>query len=422
MPATTKKQLLEDYNSKHAEAKSLFSKGDDMTTEDVARFDALQGEMDNVKAQFAEFERLNVLKTRFDSHEEFLATPRPPGGMGHPPPGDDGASTPAYRHALKSIGQAWVESDAYKSFRTGRRDARGVLELPGYDAFAGLKATLTTTGLTSYDRQPGIVTLGQQRLTVADLLAQGETTAPVIRYMRENSLTNAAAMVAEGGLKPEATWDLAEQDSPVRKIAVTSKVTDEMFADFPQTRDYVDQRMRFMVGTTEEAQLLNGDGAGSNLRGLLATLGIQTRAVGADTLADALFKAIVDVQTVGFDEPSGMIIHPRNWQTLKLARDANGQYYGGGPFTGAYGVGGVVMVQTYWGLPVVATTAIPVNTALIGAFRTQCQVFRRMGIQVDAAYQNEADFKSNLVCLRAEERLALCVYRPLSLIKVTGLT
>jgi hypothetical protein len=47
-----------------------------------------------------------------------------------------------------------------------------------YESGYGFKTTFTTATatVTGYDRQPGIVVLGQQMPTVADLLAQGQTT------------------------------------------------------------------------------------------------------------------------------------------------------------------------------------------------------------------------------------------------------
>ena len=90
------------------------------------------------------------------------------------------------------------------------------------------------------------------RALTPDLLGQGQTDANTIRYVREDAYTNAATTVAEEGAKPEATFDTSEADAAVRKIAVTAKITDELYADFPAMRTYIDGRLRFMVGATEE--------------------------------------------------------------------------------------------------------------------------------------------------------------------------
>jgi hypothetical protein len=47
-------------------------------------------------------------------------------------------------------------------------------------------------------------------------------------------------------------------------------------------RDYIDNRMRFMLGLTEETELLSGDGTGVHLIGILSRTGLQTQAKRGD--------------------------------------------------------------------------------------------------------------------------------------------
>ena len=318
------------------------------------------------------------------------------------------------------LGDAFTRSEGYKANRGDGRKQFSV-EFP----FVSVRATATLSGLniTAHDRQPGLVQLDQQRLTIADLLAPGTTSLNSIKYLRETSYINSATAVAEGALKPEATWALSEVDAPVKKVAITSKVTDELFNDQPSVMSYINGRMRFMVEEAEEDQILNGTGVGANLTGILNTAGIQTQAKGVDSAVDAIFKAIMDkVFTIGRAQASGIVMHPTNWSAIRLLKDANNQYYGGGPFTGAYGnPGSGVMFEMLWGLPVVVTTRIAAGTALVGDFRRNAQIFRRQGITIDSTNSNEDDFKKNLIALRAEERFALAVYRPPAFASVTGL-
>lgn len=321
------------------------------------------------------------------------------------------------RHEVKgkregsTLGSMFVESESYKAFAPFRQGQVAGIESP----MRGFKATFDTAAstLTSFDRPPGMVLVGVQRLTVADLLAQGQTTMNTIRYVKEDTYTNAATTVAEGALKPEATFDTSEVDAPVRKIAVTAKVTDEMFADFPIIRDYIDNRLRFMVAEREEAQLLNGNGTAPNLRGILQTSGIQTQAKGADPTPDAFYKALVKVRAVGFFEPDGIVAHPNDWTDVRLLRTADGLYIWGSPSEPG--------LERLWGLPVVVTTAITEGTGLVGAFKLGAQVFYREGIRVESTNSNEDDFKKNLIAIRAEQREALAVYRPMAFCTVTGI-
>lgn len=279
----------------------------------------------------------------------------------------------------------------------------------------------TSAGLTSIEKLPGVIQLGVRPLMVKDLIAPGATSNTTVRYIREVSFTNYATPVGEGIAKPEALFEYAEVDAPVRKIAAYTKVTDELFADYLAVASYINQRLPYMVERAEEDQILNGDGISPDLLGILQTPGIQTQAKGADTAPDAIYKAMTKVRFTGFFEPDGLIIHPTDFQNLRLLKDSAGQYLGGGPFTGAYGNSPLVQFDSLWGKPCAITPAITVGTALVGSFRLGAQYFQRQGLTVEMTNSDQDDFIKNRMTIRVEERLALAVYRPLAFSTVTGL-
>ena len=49
---------------------------------------------------------------------------------------------------------------------------------------------------------------------------------------------------------------------------------------------------------------------------------------------------------------------------------------------------------------------------LTGAFSFAAQIFDRMDIEVLLSTENDKDFETNQISIRAEERLAFAVYRP----------
>lgn len=321
----------------------------------------------------------------------------------------------------RSVGEFVTTSPAYREFCKGNGRRTLSLEVPfGFSRTTGDPAT--TTGLTSIDKQPGILLLGQQPPRVADLMTQTPTNNTTIRYISENSLTNAATAVAENGSLPEATWDLVETDAAVRKIGVIGRVTDEFFQDYDATRDYINNRLAYMVAIKEDNALLNADASANQIRGLLQFAGIQTQAQGTDTALDALYKAINKVRTVGFFEPDAIVLHPNDLQNFRLMKDKNGQYYFGGPFTGSYGQpGSPGFVLFIWGLPVVWTTSIASGTALVGAFRMGAQIFRKLGLTIETTNSDASDFQFNRIAIRANTRLTLACYRPLAFCTATGL-
>lgn len=324
---------------------------------------------------------------------------------------------------LGSVGEQFVRSEAYKKLKASgnlgstRKWSTGAVEINA--------ATMTTTAspVIQPDVQTGVVELNFQAPRVADLMPNGQTNSNMIRYLKEVTATNAADTVAEEGQKPESTLVLDEVDEPVRKIATIMRVTDEMLEDYAQTRSYIDGRLGFFVRLAEDDQLLNGSGVAPDLTGILNRAGLQAaQALGADTRPDAVYKQITNIRTNAFVEPDGLVIHPSDWQDFRLAKDANNQYYAGGPFYGPYGNGGSAGENpNLWGLRVVVTTRIAAGTALVGAFASSAQVFRKGGLTLDATNSHSDDFAYNRTAIRAEERVALAVYRPGAFGTVTGL-
>jgi HK97 family phage major capsid protein len=320
----------------------------------------------------------------------------------------------------KSLGQQFVEHDNYKrlmdnggvSGKTGRWStggielkatlAEGTAGAPG----PGFAPVATPTVL------PGIVGTLFQPTTVLDLIPDGVTTTPLLRYLVEVAITNAAAAVAELGLKPESAITFANVDETLKKIATFLPVSDEMLEDFEQIRSYIDARLRLFVALQEEVQVLRGDGTGNNMVGILNRPGLAPTiirgtapSVAGDNAMDAVYRQITAVRTGSFLEPDAVVIDPVGWQGVVLAKDNNGQYYAGGPFMST-------ATPTLWGKPVVATTAMPAETALVGAFKQASQTFTKGEIVVEASNSHADFFQRNVTALRAERRRLLALYRP----------
>jgi len=327
-----------------------------------------------------------------------------------------------------SFGRSIVDSDGYKSMLAGQSKGVQVEVKAAATIDEGAPATFNGGGglggqLVAPQFLPGIVPLKFQQLTIADLLAQGTTDSASLTYVIEAAFQDLTATVAEKGTKPQLDLTLARRQDNVAKIANVAKVTDEMFQDAPQFEAYLSNRMVFGVKRAEEAQLLNGNGTSPNLQGILNRTGLApavttTAGLTAVKAMEGIFNQITALRATSFVEPDAIVIHPNDWQTIRLGKDSQGQYYAGGPFTGAYGNGGYTNVADIWGVKAVITTAIAQGTVLVGGFQESGQVFRRQGITLEMTNSNVDDFVNNLITLRAEERLALAVYRPAGFGKV----
>ena len=282
------------------------------------------------------------------------------------------------------------------------------------------KATPTVTTGLSQVQYGGVVGLPLQRPTVADLLLSGSISGNAYTYFVEGAVTGGPGAVAESALKPELSGQFTPVTEALTKLAGWTKESDELIEDFSALSSVVESRLVSRLAIAEEAQILNGSGTAPNLRGILNRVGIQTetQAASPDSAQDAIFRAITKVQTATFLDADFIVINPADYQALRLAKDANGQYFGGGFFSGAYGNGGVSANPNLWGLRTVVTSAIAAKTVLVGSGQA-AQVFRKGGVRVDMANTNEDDFVNNRVTVRAEERLLLAVYRPTAYVKVT---
>lgn len=321
---------------------------------------------------------------------------------------------PAHRKAL-SIGEAFVKSDGYKALI--ERGISGAWSTGSVDIESkALLSTLGTGGdtegqdLVDRDFRPGIVEKLFERLTVANLMAQGNTNSNLVRYMKETLATNAAAGVVEAAAKPESSLEFDGIDASVKKIATFLPVTDEMLEDAPALMSYINARLSLFVALEEERQLLYGATA-AEVAGLFGQIPANNKGMRkAGTVvndADHIFRAMSRVREA-YLEPDGIVIHPNDWEgiaTMKTGISNDNTYLGPGPFAGEWG-------KVLWGMRVVVTSAVAEAAPIIGAFGTAAQIFRRGGLSVEASNSHASYFIENKTAIRAEERLALAVYRP----------
>ena len=318
-----------------------------------------------------------------------------------------------------SIGEWFVKSAAFTDYSASRRQSPEVeLEvgklLERMPEF-GAKDLFTTGDYPSVSRRlPGYIEYPRVRPTIASLMPQGTTEQAALTYVAELEGTNAAGFVAEGEEKPESALGFEERTAAVRKIATWLPVTDEIMEDEPALRSIIDARLRLFIELAEEEALVNGANNNSpNFRGFLNEPGIQTQAKGNDPTPDAVMKAMTKIQVNAKFQPSGVVMHPFDWQNIRLLKTADGVYIWGSPAEEG--------PMRLWGLPVGPSEALPQGTAVVGAFNVAAQIFRRTGITFAVSDSHADMFTHNQLAIRAEERLAFVIYRPAAFCTVTGL-
>lgn len=307
----------------------------------------------------------------------------------------------------KSFGEQFVESDRFKSLvESGGQRGRADMQFKATISLATTDAAGSAGDLVQDTRLPGIVMQPERRLTIRDLITPGRMDGNVLEYVQETGFTNNAATVAETATKPQSDLQFELKNTSAKVIAHYVKASRQIMSDASQLASYIDGKLRYGLAYVEEQQLLNGDGTGQNLLGIVPQATSYTSPITPtseftkmDTLRMAMLQAILAEYPA-----TGHVMNPIDWAEIETLKDSQGRYIIGNPQGTAS--------PTMWGLPVVQTQAITSGKFLTGAFRLGAQVFDRWQSRVEVATENEDDFIKNLLTVLAEERLALAVYRP----------
>ena len=161
----------------------------------------------------------------------------------------------------------------------------------------------------------------------------------------------------------------------------------------------------------EDNQFLFGDGTGQNLTGLSVNAATFTanQADSNATIID-LTISVMSFLEGGNYMPNGILLNPRNWWSIYLAKDSSGAYLMQQLITRD---GGMLRIG---GVPVFKNTAVTVGTYFVGDWIDGAEIRDRKGLEVRFFEQDADNVTKNLVTIVAEERLAFPIYKPQSFV------
>ncbi len=311
-------------------------------------------------------------------------------------------AAPEQDEASQTPGTRFVANDKVKQFMADRL-SRGRVRVD----MAAITSSPNSAGaaIPQAMRVPGFVALPERRMTVRDLLTPGRTSQNAIQFVVETGFTNNAAHVSEGATKPQSniTFDLVTKS--VATIAHWMLASKQVLDDAPMLSSHIDGRLRYGLAYVEEDQLLNGDGTGTNIHGIIpqATDYNPAFQAQAETMIDKVRLALLQSELAEFPA-TGIVLNPVDWTRIELTKDGENRYIFAQPQS--------VATPRLWNRPVVATQAMEVDEFLTGAFQLGAQVFDREDANVEISTEDSDNFRKNLITIRAEERLVLAVYRP----------
>jgi HK97 family phage major capsid protein len=325
---------------------------------------------------------------------------------------------------FKSIGQLFTESQAYKSFITNGQNQSDNVAIPSLSKqrlpFA-TKANLTSIGADgALLRDYPIVPPAQVPLTIRDLMNVQGTNANAIPYIRETGYTNASTLVGETLLKPESGITFETETALVRVIAHFLPVTKQILDDIPSMSNYIDQRLIYGLATTEEAQLLWGDGTGENLLGLMVDTGAQTRnAPAGEFRIDTIRRAMTLAYLAGFPA-TGIVLHPDDLETIELTKSTTNEYIFADLSNGDTLTNGTT--PRLFGVPIVQSIHMTAGSYLVGSFGLASQIWEREQANVRISDSHADFFTRNMKAVLCEERIAMTTVRPEAFVRGTFAT
>lgn len=427
--------LREQALAKLIEAKALTDDAGDVKAEDQDRFDALM----------QEFHDLDAAAGKAATHEDNVGTLRERmewytgKATGSPM---RFVSTTLDPNASKSMGQQFIDSEAYKALvasgALGSENARFRSDpvVVGGRGARGFKAAASDivhtesggpgAGLVTPFYLPGVQALPQAPLVVRDLFPNEDMpSGDTLSYAAQVGFDNAASAVgqavatngsdAAGGLKPQSSIAWERRTAPAEWIATWMATTRQAIADGEgaQMRSLIDNQGRLMIAIEEDDQLLNGNGTSPNISGILDQSSIQTLDLTGEDNLDGIRVAKNMVKT-GLSRLNAtfIIIHPDDSVEFDLLKDLEGRYRAGDPF------GNGPETPPIWRLRRAESEAVAEGTAVVGS-GAGATVFERQPLTVLTADQHADFFVRNLVVILFEERLAFPVYFPTAFVEVT---
>ncbi|PXA93910.1 phage major capsid protein, partial [Nostoc sp. 3335mG] len=321
--------------------------------------------------------------------------------------------------ADRPAGRGSLDMDSWGKQLADNDDVKALSRKERPSARIELKAITTATGsaggLIWRQRETDPIDLPKRPdLVVRDLLTVVPITTGTAEYAKQTVRQNNAAPVAEGAQKPYSNYAWEKATANVKTIAHLAKITRQALDDAPRLQGEVDSEMRYGLALAEDAQILNGDGTGENLLGLMLQATTYAAPSGVTipnmTRIDKLRLALLQA-SLGLYPSDAIVTSETDWAVIELTKDSAGGYIFANPLAMAG--------PTLWGKRVVPTNSMAIGSFLAGAFKMAATLYDRLAVEVLISSENADDFEKNLLTMRAEERVALAVKRPAALIKGT---
>ena len=311
----------------------------------------------------------------------------------------------------KTLGDYAAKNLDLSAIRAGHAKSAGT----GY----GFKTyTDAQTSQTMLVTSQNVVDTAIRDLEVRNLFGAEKISGNSLKYFilgaREDNSAPAPGTVSENNAKPQFHIVESNATATLQKIAGWFYETDELLEDNAFLASALNARGLYELDARIEAYLLSTTLGASGIN-------TDTYAYGSNIDADTVFRAMMTIKTQSGLNADAVVMHPTDYQAIRLAKDGASQYYGGGCFYAPYGNGNVDVQPGIWGLKTIITPNITQGTVLVGAFKQGASVITKSneGARIEVVTGDHDDAIYNRVTVVVEERLALAVRRPKAFVKIT---
>lgn len=267
-----------------------------------------------------------------------------------------------------------------------------------------------TQAITTYDTS--VIEGVRESMGVLNLLGREVIEGNTLVFFTEGAMEGTIAnSIAEGAAKSRIHFaDPTPTTVTLEKIAAYIKESDEYIDDYGYLASAINGRLLYALNFRRQAKVIAD---------LLGTSGIQT--IGGTTavtrtavaVADEVANAIADVVTYSGRSANAIVMTPDIWKLLRIGKDGENRYYGGGYFAALHG-------ENIWNLPIVLSNQLTANHIVAGAFDTCASlVTKAEGVTIEATNTDQDDFIKNLMTVRAEVREKLAVRIPAGFVDIT---
>jgi hypothetical protein len=250
------------------------------------------------------------------------------------------------------------------------------------------------------DTPPSIFAATPWKMTtpLLDAIGRESVTSGNVEWVIWPGTYPLAAVVAEGALKPEATFAPTVRSGSLDTIAHDKGITRQALEDIPRIQQIVEGALR--GGVLAKLEALAADAL---------TTDATIATVENDDLMAGIRVALGNVQANGYASANAVLLNPADFADLDIA------------VMGAT-VAGPQLQNSFWGLRAIAAAAIPPGTAYVGDFKTGVTLFERGSTSLYVTDSHADYFLRNILVILAETRALAVVTEPLAIQKVTGVT